>query len=391
MKSVHTGADLLDAGVIGANLRDLRRRAHLTQGEFAQRLGMRQGPVCNIEQGKNLPSAQVLHRMAQVLKVTTDHILRPERYTADTGAHPQSDAPASGPGLPVIHGSINPSLYLTSSSVRLDPGTAFTADVESVVRDYLALEDLCQVPRRARIPLQLGFDADATGIERVATQCRALLGIGDAVVFDLLELFENHGLRVTFMQFPDAGSASFSCYDAQNGNVFIFVHAANNPEKQIFALAYELGRILLFNRALLFGRDPFAEEAVMHKNARYFAACFLMPAAAVRNSAGQTGVRHGEWDFELLLRLKHRFGVSAETFNYRLLELGLVTAGVQARLRKAITEHYQASAYGEPGKSRRILSPNGRLGDLLHIVLRRDVPEAAAIASRLASMKIEMP
>jgi len=378
----------LDARVIGANLRELRRRAHLTQGELAQRIGMRQGPVCNIEQGKNLPSAQVLHRMAQVLNVTTDHILCPQRYTTSTH---QMHGTANPPELPVIHGNPNPALYLTASSIRLNPDLAFTTEVESVVRDYLALEDLCQVPRRARIPLQLTFDTDANGLDRLAMQVRALLGIGDAVVFDLLELFENHGLRVVFMTFHDADPASFSCYDAQYGNVFILIHADGNAEKQIFALAYELGRILLFNRLLLLGKSPFYEEEITCKNARYFAASFLMPASAVRNSASQVGVRPGEWDFEILLRLKHRFGVSAETFNYRLLELGLVSAPVQARLRKTIKAHYDSTAYGEPGRSRRILSPNGRLGDLLHIALQRNIPEATAIAASLKRMKIPMP
>ncbi|MDD4103379.1 MAG: helix-turn-helix transcriptional regulator, partial [Kiritimatiellae bacterium] len=69
--------------IVGANIRELRRRAHLSQGDLARRLGMRQGPICNIEQGKNFPSAQVLLRLADVLQVTTDQILRPEKDMAD--------------------------------------------------------------------------------------------------------------------------------------------------------------------------------------------------------------------------------------------------------------------------------------------------------------------
>jgi D-arabinose 1-dehydrogenase-like Zn-dependent alcohol dehydrogenase len=48
----------------------------------------------------------------------------------------------------------------------------------------------------------------------------------------------------------------------------------------------------------------------------------------------------------------------------------------------------EAACLGDPGKSRRILSPNGRLGDLLHTALRRADPEAAAIAARLKKLKI---
>jgi len=388
MKSNKTSTDAPDPVAIGNAIREIRRRGHLSQGELARRLDMRQGPVCNIEQGKNLPSAQVLVRLARVLGVTADEILMPRAYAASPQTRREPDgAPAPAERLPVIPHPRNHALYLTSSAVRLDADAALAKAVECVVRDYLALEDICQVPRQARIPLQLAFDPSPSGIARLASQVRHLLEVGDAVVFDHLELLENHGLRVVFMPLPD-GVTGLSCHDAQNGNAFILVGAGLNPERQLFALAYGLGRILLFNRALFLGEDPLAREPVRHKSARLFAADLLMPENAVRTSVGQTGVRPDEWDFELLLRLKHRFGVSAETFNYRLLELGLITAERQTELRSQIKAHYDAHAFAEPGKSRRILSPNGRLGDLLHTALLRADPEASAIAARLKKLKI---
>jgi Zn-dependent peptidase ImmA (M78 family)/transcriptional regulator with XRE-family HTH domain len=388
MKS-HSAPVETDPAAVGAAIRELRRRAHLSQGELARRLGMRQGPVCNLEQGKNLPSATVLLRLANILGTTADRILRPSNYThCETSApEPAATARFSQPSLPVIRNVCNPSLYLASSSVRLEPEAPLTQLIESAVRDYLALEDICRVPRQARIPLQFACDPSAPGLERLAEQVRALLGVGQAVVFDHLELLENHGLRVLFMPLLDDVSG-LSCYDAQNGNAFILVRAGLNPERQLFTLVYGLGRILLFNRALFLGEPPLAHEQSKDKAARLFAANFLMPAAAVRTSVGQIGVSPGEWDLDLLLRLKHRFGVSAETFNYRLLELGLISAERQAELRAAIRSHYDANAFAEPGRSRRLLSPNGRLGDLLHTALRRGDPEAPAIAARLKELKI---
>ena len=351
---------------------------------------MRQGPVCNLEQGKNLPSAQVLIRLASILNATTDQILRPGCYTAAAQPAPAPDSaasPALQPLLSVARAAKAPALYPTSPAARLDAREPLTADIEAVVRSYLALEDICQVPRQARIPLQLAFAPTAPGLARLAAQLRTLLGIGDAVVFDPLELFENHGLRVVFLRLPET-VASLSFYDAANGNVFILIRIGLNPERQIFSLVYELGRILLYNRSVFLGEGPFAQEAKAHKAARLFAASFLMPEDVVRNSVGQTGVRPDEWDLGLLLRLKHRFGVSAESFNYRLLELGLITPERQDELRAAIKAHYDAHAFAEPGQSRRILSPNGRLGDLLHTALRRADPEAPAIAARFKKLRI---
>ncbi|MDD2461768.1 MAG: XRE family transcriptional regulator [Kiritimatiellia bacterium] len=370
----------VDPSVVGAAIRDLRRCAHLSQGELASRLGMRQGPVCNLERGKNLPSAHVLLRLADVLRVSTDQILRPSHVLAETASKSVEACEPCGPPLDPVLG-LEPVSPAARRAMSVD-----AVPVEIIVRDYLALEDICRALRQARIPLQLAFTVDPAGLTRMASQFRTLFGIGDAVVFDPLELFENYGLRVVFM--PLTTVNHFAYYDAPNGNVFIFVRADLNPEKQIFGLAYELGRILLHTRAGLPSEAPIRSEAKADKAARHFAACFLMPEQAVRVSAAQTGVLPHEWDFEMLLRLKHRFGVSAEAFNYRLLELGLITDDCQDILRAEIKQHYDAHAFAEPGKSRRILSPNGRLGDLLYIALRRNDPEARVIAARLKRMKI---
>lgn len=365
-----------DPRAVGANIRDLRRRAHLSQGELARRLGMRQGPVCNIEKGKNFPSAQVLLRLAAILGVPVDAVLRPGGPGADRVAESPEEYVTYGTSA-VCAGGLVP----TSPAARLGAASPEAAAVDTVARDYLALEDICRAPRQARVPLQVAFEASAAGLSRLASQFRTLFGINDAVVFDPLELFENHGLRVVFM--PLDGAHHFSFHDAPNANVVIFIGSGLNPEKQIFGLAYELGRVLLHTRPAFPGAEPAGSEAKADKAARHFAACFLMPEQAVRVSASQTGMLPDEWDMEMLLRLKHRFGVSAEAFNYRLLELGLITAGRQGELRAAIRRHYDKHAFAEPGDSRRILSPNGRLGDLLHTALLRADPEARGIAARL--------
>ena len=383
-----------DAAAVGRTIRALRRRAHLSQGGLAARLGMRQGPVSNLENGKHFPSAQVLLKLTAVLGVTADEILRPESYVRPAGAasarlsESEEAVPYRVAGEPYFCG-LAPGLRQTAARPALAAGGALADRIETLVRDTLALEDICRVPRQARIPLQIPFGLSPSSLARLASQVRALLGVRSAVVFDYLELFENHGLRVVFADLlGEAHSLSF--HDARHSNVFLFVDDALNPEKQIFSLAYELGRVFLLTRALLAGGPPPMDEEANDKAARLFAATFLMPEEVVCDSVRQIGVQPGEWDLPLMLRLKHRFGVSAESFNYRLLELELITPGVQADLRARIQDHYAAHAFAEPGQSRRILSPNGRLGDLLHTALRRADPEAREIAARLKRMKVRI-
>ena len=90
-----------------------------------------------------------------------------------------------------------------------------------------------------------------------------------------------------------------------------------------------------------------------------------MPRKTVLDTVSQLGIQKKQWSYELLLRIKHRFGVSAETFLYRLEELELIDPVLIEPLKEKIYEHYDKTKFGEPDFSRRLLTPNGRLWDLV--------------------------
>ncbi len=376
-KSSHTEDPAIpDPVIVGAMIRDLRRRRHWSQVELGRRIGMRPPPLNNIERGRNLPSTPVLCRIAAVLETSVDAVLNPGRITREYLAVSPDDR-----GHPVLREStaayggldVPPQPQPPCAGLTRVPGELPIVDADMLNRlgrltdAYLGLEDLCGAPKRATIPLHLPCDPTVAGMTRLADQTRRLLGIGDAVVFDYLELFENAGLRVMFLPMTEPWT-SVSCYDIDNGNALIFVADGLNPEKQLFRLLYELGRVYLYTRHRYDGDSTpgtESEECLDDEHAaRSFAARFLMPEAAVRTSVAQTGVRPDGWRYPLLLRLKHRFGVSAEAFCIRLEELQLIDLDIAARFKTRIRTHYARTDFSEPGNSRRILSPNGRLGDL---------------------------
>jgi len=127
--------------------------------------------------------------------------------------------------------------------------------------------------------------------------------------------------------------------------------------------------------------------------ARRFAALFLLPADAVVASVRQVGIDTDQWNWDMLMRLKHRFGVSAETFLYRLEELELIAKFVRDRLKSEIYAYYTGHGNAEPDSSRRILTPNGRLGDLLLAAEIKAVgrDEIAEIRATLKKHRIRMP
>jgi len=342
---------------VGERIRALRRQHNMTQTQLAERVGIAKQNMNNLEQGRNLPSTAVLYRMARALGTRTDDFFE--------------EAPEKNPHASYVRETVG--AYATgrykANMVRLDSREGvLDADalrkLDNAVNVFLALEDICGVQKKARIPLKLTPPLTERGLETMVNQVRNLLWIGDAIIFDYLELLENTGLRILFLPLPQ-GVQSLACYDGDAENAFIFVAQGYNVERQLFRLLYELGRIYLYNSGVKNIQIAGKELMDAEHAARRFAALLLMPAEAVQATVRQTGVEPDAWNWDLLLRLKHRFGVSAEAFLYRLEELDLITPHVLAQLKAQIHAHYQKTHYGEPDSTKRILIPNGRLGDLL--------------------------
>jgi Zn-dependent peptidase ImmA (M78 family) len=261
--------------------------------------------------------------------------------------------------------------------------------LDAAANAFLTLEDLCGAPKQPSLPLRLSMPMSEQGVENMVYKVRVLLGIGHGVIFDYVELLENAGLRVLFVPFPP-GLESASCYDAESRNAFLFVTDSDqvNTERKLFGLARELGRIYCHTGRMT--RIPGRRKELDAEHvASKFAAFFLMPCEAVLETVRQVGVQPNGWTWDLLMRLKHRFGVSAETFLYRLGELDLVTPVLMAELKDRILTYYAKNSHAEPGACRRILTPNGRLGDLLESArTARVFPEPDAETERNAVMAV---
>lgn len=391
-KCYRSATDLEFRRLIAANIRELRRIRHLTQVELARRIGIRAGPMNALESGRHVPSGRVLYRLAGELGVSVDAIMgRPADGKEPARSRPETASASVAEGRAEYLVNAGVTLGGRPHAIRVpmpdDPPVeaATRRKLDDVINAFMALEDLCGAQKRAHIPLYLPFVPNDIGIESLVQQVRQMLGIGHGVIFDYLELFENAGLRVVFLPFPrPLQSAAY--YDAENANAFLVVDAALNVERQLFELVKRLGAIYWFTQQACgaIGRAGGAGLLDESHAARKFAALFLMPAASVRATVAQLGIVPADWTYELLLRIKHRFGVSAQAFLFRLSELGLITAPLATEMRARIERYYSTTSYAEPDSTRRILSPNGRLGDLL--LAARQKPETRTEARRIAAL-----
>ena len=61
--------------VVGSKVRKFRKKVELTQEDVAYKVGISRAYMGYIEQGRNVPSLEVLEKIARVLKVKTSELI----------------------------------------------------------------------------------------------------------------------------------------------------------------------------------------------------------------------------------------------------------------------------------------------------------------------------
>lgn len=366
-------AEAEEARRVGEAVRALRERRGLQQVELAALSGLSAPQVSAIERGRRPPTLRTLRRVCEALGASVDDLLR-----AATGRSAPAEAePAAGllPGMQELFRSPEEALFAPLAArgivrtTRTDTLSAPLPSQETVealerrILDYRRLETLCGAFAGASIPLSLPFPLDAEGAEQLADRVRKLLGLGDSIVLDLVSVLEAHGVRVLFLPLG-RGVESLSFLDARGAGAFIVLSSETTTEKQLFRLSLELAWIYLFTRGGSSAPVPESAEA-NRRFAKLFAACFLLPRGAVLAASVSLGAGRGDWTYPLVLRVKRRFGTSAEAFAYRLFELGLLPESALTGILGAIKAHYATHQNREPGEALPPLVRDGRLGDLI--------------------------
>lgn len=183
------------------------------------------------------------------------------------------------------------------------------------------------------MPLFSAKEEDLRLVEDKAVTERNRLGIGNATcVGDFVALLEASDIRVIPFSRPqqddDQGMVwGFSAFSGKYGTaIYVNNHETVSVERQIFSICHEYAH-------LIFHREEYTGPARAYKTrgrsvspeekiANHFAACFLIPEAALRKQFLMQG---GGWAYEeTVMRLKRVFRVSASCIIDRLSKTGII-------------------------------------------------------------------
>lgn len=214
----------------------------------------------------------------------------------------------------------DPTLVLSSVDFRKKRITRKKeqARVEAFLLDhierYLAVEEILGLPssrwdRPRGAPYPVRELAEA---EQAARSVREYWDIGIDPIPNVVELLEEHGVKVLFLDMLDIDGLAAKIRRGAEPPVRVVVVKKNNPtDRKRFTLVHELAHMVL---APVAGID---EERAAHR----FAGAFLMPADALRSAVGKRRVSIG---WAELFSLKKLFGASVGALVYRCRELGIL-------------------------------------------------------------------
>jgi transcriptional regulator with XRE-family HTH domain len=373
---------------VGRTIRTLREAGNLRQSEVAKRLGMSAAQLCHIEKSKNTPSLPTLRRIAEALGTTISELTEGAPAASQAMMAPAceesmpdyvAEAPESDSYAPMSIGygggaakrdraflppHISPVSRAAASDMDKLPERCRKQVVKRIF-EYMAVEEKAGVPVRPSLTLSFPVEAAIGEGEVLGWAVRRAWDIGSAILFDSISFLESKGIRIVPADLPDTVDA-IPLWDSKDSNAWIVLRKSATDERQQFRTMMAIASTIKYVTA---ADGVLVEDTPDEKRfERAFASSFLMPLPAMAELCFRLGIDDESWTWELLLREKVRFSVSAESFLYRLQDLDLIRPYLRQQLVRRLREWYAENSYAEPNPSLRQAMRHSRFSDLKLLV-----------------------
>ena len=249
--------------------------------------------ISKYESGRVLPSPEVLFGLAKVLGVSADFLTSTQIDRLD--------------GLE----------FRKHSSTKARDRARAEALLTDCLERYLTVEEILGIPPALGSLEQHCYDhVNALDeIDNRADELRRAWNLGLDPVPSLCALLEENGIRVIEDDLPEQISG-LTCQAVRDGNRVaeaVLVSNRMNVERKRFTLAHELA-----HRVIRSTNNPAIRlEEAMNR----FAGAFLVPRSPLKDEAG---LRRHRITYYEIIRLKHKYGVSAAAMLVRLGQVGVL-------------------------------------------------------------------
>jgi Zn-dependent peptidase ImmA (M78 family) len=177
-------------------------------------------------------------------------------------------------------------------------------------------------------------------IDAAAAECRRSWGLGDRPIHKLGELIESKGIVLARLAFGDSRYDAFSCI--MSGRPFIFLgNEKGDRARSRFDVAHELAHLVLHQHLAETDFQSLDTLNATEKEADCFASAFLMPEKTFRLDVLDASL-------DGFLKLKPKWGVSAQAMIFRSRELGIILESQYRELFRQIGMKGWRKAQGEP-------------------------------------------
>lgn len=282
--------------MLGERIKQARVASGMSTRTLAERVGISAQAISKYERNMDIPSSGVLIRLSKALGVRVEYFFRDRIINLSAVS------------------------YRKRASLPRKEEKAILGSMKEWLERYLDVEDLFPNSQGCSFQVPLGIDTHVKkleDVETVAEELREAWDLGLDPVVNLMELFEDKGIKVYLV---DASKDFDACtFATDNGALVMAIKNGLSGDRQRFNLAHELAHNILKTD----------DDIDVEKAAHRFAGAFLVPRAVAYRELGQK--RSNLDEYELLL-LKHKYGLSMQAWIYRAKDLGIISESVATRL-----------------------------------------------------------
>ena len=271
---------------IGERVKLARMSAGLNQRQLGKELGMSPMAISKYETGEVVPNSRVLIRLSEVLNVPLDFFFRSIEVTL---SEPQ---------------------YRCRKALKKSEEKKILGRTRDWLERYLEIELITDQTRELDIPSgEPCTVASMEDVEDAAQQVRDYWSLGLDPIENVMDVLEQHGIKVGLIEASEAFDALTFYYD--NHTPVIVINSVMSGDRQRFNLAHELGHLVLRCEGDI---DP---EKAMQR----FAGAFLVPKAMASLEIGE---HRNALNMDELHVLKRKYGMSMAAWIFRATDLGIL-------------------------------------------------------------------